>query len=287
VIARAMVRDLFTPAETPRIYAALMLVMGVAPMLAPLLGGYVLVGFGWTAIFWILAALGVGCLLAVLRLPETQPADSVRPLAFGRIIADYASLLGHRAFLGYTLAGAVSLAGMFAYIAGSPFVFIELYHVPAEHYGWLFGINAFGIIAASQISAQLVKRWGPGAMLHGGCLVQAVAGVTILGAAATGLGGLSGIAVPLFVYVSTVGFVMPNATALAMAPHGRAAGIASALLGTLQFVIAAIAATLVGVLNNGTALPMACVIAGCGLLGFVLYRILVGYPSRPIGAAPS
>jgi MFS transporter, DHA1 family, multidrug resistance protein len=281
VISRAMVRDLFEPSDTPRVYAALMLVMGAAPMLAPLLGGYLLILSGWRAIFWVLTGCGVASLLAVwLRLSESHDRAHIQSLALGRVLREFGALLAHREFVGYTLATSVGMAGMFAYIAASPFVFITLYGMTPEHFGWLFGINAFGIIASSQISARLVRRISADEILHAATAVQAVAGVALVAATATGAGGIVGIVVPLFVFVSCIGFVAPNATALAMAPHGRKAGTASSLLGTIQFVIAAIAATAVGVLNNGTALPMTAAIALFGVLGFVLYRALIGRPAR-------
>lgn len=282
VIARAMVRDLFEPQETARIYSALMLVMGVAPILAPLLGGYLLVWFGWPAIFWLLAALALASLTAIaLRLPETHDPKTARSLALGPVLARYGALLRDRHFVGYALSGGMNAAGMFAYIAGSPFVFIELYHVAPEHFGWIFGTNAAGLIFASQVNGRIVHRHGADRILRVGNLLQTIAALALVVTAATGLGGILGIAIPLFVYVGCVGLVSPNAIALAMAPQGAQAGSASALVGTLQFSVAAIAATAVGALHQESALPMAIIIAICGTLGLLLHRWLVGgLPSR-------
>lgn len=277
VIARAMVRDLFEPQETARVYSALMLVMGVAPILAPLLGGYLLLWFGWRAIFWVLVALGLLSLLLVwLRLPETHDRSTARPLSFQTVLVRYGALLLDRYFLGHALASGLGAAGMFAYIAGSPFVFIELYQVSAKNFGWIFGTNAAGLILASQLNGRIVGRIGADRILRWANLVQAAAGLLLLAMAATGVGGLLGIALPLFVYVGCVGMVSPNGVALAMAPQGQQAGSASALLGTLQFTAAAIAAMAVGAIPSASALPMATVIAACGLLGVVLHRWLVG-----------
>jgi DHA1 family bicyclomycin/chloramphenicol resistance-like MFS transporter len=275
VIARAMVRDQFTHEEAPRGYAALMLVMGAAPMLAPLIGGYVLVTLGWSAIFWALAGFGLLCLAAVhFRLEETHHGEAARSLALMHILAGYGRLLCDRRFLGYALTGGLSIAGMFAYIAGSPFVFIALHEVPPEQFGWFFGANAMGLIAASQLNGVLLRRSSPDGVLRAANAVQAVAGILLLATAATGIGGLAGIAAALFVYVGCLGFILPNTTAMAMAPHGRAAGTASALMGTLQFSIAAVAATLVGMADDGTAVPMAAIIAAAGLLGVAVSRLL-------------
>ncbi|MGH6882714.1 Bcr/CflA family multidrug efflux MFS transporter [Hypericibacter sp.] len=277
VVARAMVRDLFEPQETARIYSALMLVMGVAPILAPLLGGYLLVWFGWQAIFWLLAALALASIAAVaLRLPETHDPKTAHSLSLGPVLARYAALLRHRHFVGYALSGGMNAAGMFAYIAGSPFVFIELYHVAPEHFGWIFGTNAAGLIFASQVNGRVVHRYGADRILRFGNLLQTIAALALVATAATGWGGILGIVIPLFVYVGCVGLVSPNAIALAMAPQGAQAGSASALVGTLQFSVAAIAATAVGAIHRESALPMAIIIAICGTLGLLLHRWLVG-----------
>lgn len=277
VMARAMVRDLFEPRETARIYSALMLVMGVAPILAPLIGGYLLLWFGWEAIFWLLAALAAVSVAAVaFRLPETHDRSTAHSLSLGSVLSRYAGLLTDRHFMGYALSGGMNAAGMFAYIAGSPFVFIELYQVAPEHYGWIFGTNAAGLILASQINGRIVHRFGADRILRLGNLLQTIAALVLVLTAATGLGGLLGIAVPLFIYVGCVGLVSPNAIALAMASQGAQAGSASALLGTLQFSIAAIAATAVGAIHRQSALPMAIIIAICGALGLILHRRLVG-----------
>ncbi len=276
VVARAMVRDLFAPQETARIFSLLMLIMGVAPILAPLIGGYVLLAFGWSAIFWVLTGLGIACLAAVLlRLPETHDAATARPLALGDIFLRYSGLLRDRHFLGCCLATALSSGGMFAYIAGSPFVFIELLGVAPEHFGWIFGTNAFGLILVSQVNGRVVHRYGADRILRAANVVQAVAGLALLVAAAAGIGGFWGLAVPLFIFVTCVGVIAPNATALAMAPQGAQAGMASALLGTIQFGIAAAAAAAVGAIHDDTARPMAGVIALCGILGLLLHRWLV------------
>jgi DHA1 family bicyclomycin/chloramphenicol resistance-like MFS transporter len=277
VIARAVVRDVFPPLEAPRIYAALMLVMGVAPMLAPLLGGFILVTLDWSAIFWVLAAFGSLCLVAAhFRLPDTHGAEPARSLALRHVLTGYGRLLADRQYMGYALTGGASMGGLFAYIAGSPFVFIELNGVAAQHFGWFFGANAAGFVVAAQVNHRVLRWTSSHAMLRHANLVQAATGLVLLATAATGIGGLAGIAGPLFIFVASFGFVLPNSTALAMAPHGRAAGFASALLGSMQFAIAALAATSVGLLHDGTAVPMAGLIAAAGLLGLAVNRLLTG-----------
>jgi DHA1 family bicyclomycin/chloramphenicol resistance-like MFS transporter len=267
VIARAMVRDLFPPEQAVRVYSALMLVMGVAPILAPLIGGYLLVWLGWPSIFWALAAFGLACLVAVVvGLPETQPQRTGTAPGLGAAFASYGAILRHPQFLRYALVGGCSMAGMFAYIAGSPYVFIQLHQVPAEHYGWLFGLNALGLVSAAQLNGRVLHgRFGSMAVLRRGAWLQAGAGAVLLAVATVGRGGLIAIVLPLFLYVACTGLITPNSTALAMAPHPRAAGAASALLGTLQFGLAALAAVLVGAVHADSAAPMAAVIAASGL----------------------
>ncbi|WP_374441130.1 Bcr/CflA family multidrug efflux MFS transporter [Stella sp.] len=279
VIARAMVRDLFEPRDAARAYSSLMLVTGLAPILAPVIGGAVLVWSGWTTIFWLLAGYAVLALAAVhWRLPETHPADPSRPLAFGRAVVDYARILRDRRYMGYAAGGGLGMAGMFAYIAGSPFVFIDLHGVTAQQYGWVFGLNAIGFVAAAQVNGRLLPAGSHERALRVAMLVQGAAALLLIAAGATGTGGFAGLFAPIFVYVACLGFIMPNAAALAMAPYGRNAGVASALLGTLQFSLAAVASALVGLLHDGSALPMAGTVAAFGLAGLAVNRLLAPAP---------
>src|SRR5215203_1431190 len=173
VIARATVRDLFDHSESARVFSLLMLVMGVAPILAPLVGGYVAFFFGWRAIFGVVSVISAISLGAVYRfLPETkEPNPNVR---LSKSLEIYMNVLKDKNFLGFTLAGGLAQAGMFAYITGSPFVFIELFGIPAERYGWVFGSNAIGMIAVSQINGRLVRNFNPTQILRACLLVTAI-----------------------------------------------------------------------------------------------------------------
>lgn len=274
VVARAVVRDLYDRQESARVFSILLMVMGIAPVLAPLAGGYLLTWFGWRSIFWVLALFGVVCLLAVkFRLPETIPKRVAR-VPLSSALANYASLLADRRYLGYALSGGFGQAGMFAYISGSPFVFIDLYGVPAHAYGWLFGLNAAGIIAFTQANRRLLLRYDTDRILGIANFLNFLFCLVLLTMAVTNAAGLIGILVPLFFVVSLRGLTFPNASAGAMAPFPEKAGSASALLGSVQFSIAAIASAAVGILDDGTAVPMAAVITVCGLLAFVSYRWL-------------
>lgn len=281
VVTRAVVRDLYTGPAAARLLSLLMLVMGVAPILAPLVGGWVLLVAGWRMIFTILAILGVACLaLMAAALPETAPPRGPAPTAIG---AHLRALFRDRPFLAFTLAGAFSQAGMFAYISGSPFVLIELHHVPAQRFGWFFGANAAGLIAASQLNHRLLARRLPAFVLARATVATCAAGALLVLIAVTGAGGLWAVAGALFAFVGSLGFINPNAIALAMEEQGQRAGLASALLGSIQFAIAALASSLVGLLNDGSARPMAAVMAACAVASWTAAAL----GRRYLGAAPA
>lgn len=266
VLARAIVSDKCDAVGSAKVFSQLMLVMGLAPILAPLLGGVLVNGWGWQWIFIVLTLFSGACTLAVaLGLPESMPADRPRrPL--GGAPKLYGGLLMDPVFMGHALTGGIAMAGMFAYIAGSPFVFIKLYGVPAEHYGWLFGSNAAGFILMAQVNARLLSRRGPAWLLSRTVWIYMAAGAVLLALSALRPTALWPLLIPLFVCLASLGGIIPNASACAMSGQGSRAGSASALLGCLQFSLAAATASLVGVLHDGTAMPMAWVIAGCGLL---------------------
>lgn len=276
VIARAVVRDVADERGAIRLMAKLMLVMGVAPIIAPIVGGALLGVIGWRGIFLCLAAYGAILLMVIaLFLPETLPVERRRRDGLRQVFGVWQRLLGDGYFMGHALAGGLVIGGMFAYIAGSPFVFMELHGVRAEDYGFYFGANAIGIMLVGQITARLVDRVAPARMLTIALSISAVSGLALLGFTSSGFGGFAALIVALFVYVSMIGAVMPLTAARAMAPHGAIAGNASALMGTLQFGAGALAGLALGALQNGTALPMALVIALCGAGGFVVRRLLV------------
>ncbi|MGB1580771.1 MAG: Bcr/CflA family multidrug efflux MFS transporter, partial [Nevskiales bacterium] len=261
VITRAMVRDRFPPQEMARILSLLVLVLGVAPILAPSLGSLVLSIFGWQAIFLILAGFGCLCLLLVGRwIPESLQSPTER-IQLADVLQTYLRLLRHRRFMGYALSGGVAQAGLFAYIAGSAFVFIEVFGLSPTTYGWLFGINAAGLIAASQFNRRVLQRYPAQRVLKRALSVYCASSLLLLLVSMSGIGGLIGFILPLWLCISSLGFSFPNSTAAAMTPFGDRAGAASALLGTLQFGIAGVAATISGAWYNGSAVPMTAIIA--------------------------
>ncbi|MBA6062022.1 MULTISPECIES: multidrug effflux MFS transporter [Pseudomonas] len=266
VLSRAIVSDKCDPVASAKVFSQLMLVMGLAPILAPMLGGVLVNVAGWQSIFLTLGLFSAACLLAVsLGLPESMPEDMPRQPLSGAL-RQYLRLLADRVFLGHAVTGGIAIAGMFAYIAGSPFVFIKLYGVPAEHYGWLFGANAAGFILVAQVNARLLAKRGPAFLLARAVWLYLGAGLALLAVAAWRPTALWPLLVPLFICIASLGCIIPNASACAMSGQGARAGSASALMGCVQFSVAAGAAALVGLLHDGSAVPMALVICLCGVL---------------------
>ncbi|MCP1441817.1 DHA1 family bicyclomycin/chloramphenicol resistance-like MFS transporter [Pseudomonas sp. GGS8] len=266
VIARAVVSDKCDAVGSAKVFSQLMLVMGLAPILAPMLGGLLVNTSGWQSIF--LALTGFSALAGVavaLGLPESLPAHVPRQPLSGAL-RQYGRLLADPIFLGHALTGGVAIAGMFAYIAGSPFVFIKLYGVPAEHFGWLFGINAAGFILVAQVNARLLARRGPAFLLARTVWLYLAGGLALLAVSSLHTAHLWPLLIPLFVCIASLGCIVPNASACAMSGQGARAGSASAMLGCLQFSVAAGAAALVGVLHDGSAMPMAMVISLCAII---------------------
>jgi DHA1 family bicyclomycin/chloramphenicol resistance-like MFS transporter len=266
VISRAVVSDKCDAVGSAKVFSQLMLVMGLAPILAPMLGGLLVNTTGWQSIFLVLTGFSALAGLAVaLGLPESLPAHVPRQPLSGAL-RQYGRLLADPIFLGHALTGGVAIAGMFAYIAGSPFVFIKLYGVPAEHFGWLFGINAAGFILVAQVNARMLAKRGPAFLLARTVWLYLAGGLALLAVSALHTAQLWPLLIPLFLCIASLGCIVPNASACAMNGQGARAGSASAMLGCLQFSVAAGAAALVGVLHDGSAMPMAMVISLCGTL---------------------
>jgi DHA1 family bicyclomycin/chloramphenicol resistance-like MFS transporter len=273
VVARAVVRDLCDERGAVRMMAMLMLVMGAAPILAPLLGSVLLAGFGWRSIFWALAGYGVLALLfCALFLKESLPPERRRRDGPAAVVAVYLGILRDRRFLAHALAGALPMVGLFAYLVASPQVLMGLHGLGPTQYGIAFGANAFGLILASQVIARLVRRGAPRVLLLRALAACALAGLTVPLAVATG--GLVPLLAALFLYMAVMGSVLPLASALAMAPMGRVAGSASALLGAMQFGAGAGVGILLGAFGAGSAWPMALLVGAAGSAGLAAHLAL-------------
>ncbi len=280
VMSRAIVRDLSSGVATARLFSLLMLVNGLAPILAPTIGSAVLGITSRRAIFVVLAGFGVIILAATaLGLPETLPAVRRRDGGLRTTARGFAVLLRDRRFVGYGLTLGLSVGAVLAYIAGSSFALQEVYGLSAGAFTLSFGVNGIGIVACSQANRFLLHRLLPRRLLMLGLAGMSAGAVALLAVVAAG-GGLAWALSALFVAVASVGFVMPNATALALADHPDVAGSASALLGVNQFFVGAVAAPLVGIAGVDTAVPMALVMAvlcvGAVLAPVTLTRPLPG-----------
>ena len=273
VVARAIVRDIYSGHEAARIFALLILISGVAPVLAPVLGGLVLPVTGWRGIFVVLFVFGaIMLLVSLLRLRETLPAHLRQEPGLAAKITVFRDLISDRRFLPYAASGSLAFAAMFAYISGSPFVLENIYGLSPQVYGIVFGANAAGIVVSSQVSRHFVERIGPRTLLTAGNVAMAIGGVVLLLAVLLGA-GLAAVLVALIATISSIGLILPNATALAMAHQQHAAGSASALFGLGQFGVGALAAPLVGIAGSHDALPMAITIAVCGIGALAIERL--------------
>jgi DHA1 family bicyclomycin/chloramphenicol resistance-like MFS transporter len=274
VTARAVVRDVFGPREQARVLSSLLLVMGVAPILAPLAGGWLLAVAGWRAIFGVLVGFGAVVWVSVYRgLPDTDPAERATSLtpadaaaAFGRVARD-------SRFRRHALAGGLGQCVLFAYIAGAPFLYIDTLGLTASTFAAVFGLNAAGLIGASQLNRALLRRSEPQSILRNALVLQVVAGAALTGAAWRAAPGLVAIGGPVLLAVLLLGFILPNTTALALAPFDRDAGTASALLGCLQYGMAGLATLGITMAFDGTPRPMAMAMTACAFGALTLSAV--------------
>ncbi|HEY0636246.1 MAG TPA: multidrug effflux MFS transporter [Pseudonocardiaceae bacterium] len=274
VLSRAVVRDLYSGPRLARTFSTLMLVSGLAPILAPVIGAQLLRFTDWRGIFLTFTVFG-GLLLAAtaLGLPETLPPQRRRPASVRRTLGTYRMLVGDRMFMGYALAAGLACAVMFAYIGGSSFVLQEHFGLSPQEFSAVFGGNAVGIVLVAQVNGRLVGRVPARRLMAVGLVTIAVADLALVGAALADL-GLAAILVPLVVSVAAIGLVLPNGAALAMADHADHAGTASALLGMLQFVAGGVAAPLVGLGGHASPVSMGVVMAGSSLLALLVFGVL-------------
>jgi len=284
VIARAMVRDLYEGDRAAQMMSVLVTVMAIAPLLEPIVGGQILLIASWRAIFWTLIGIGGLTLIAILTLPETLQESRRNREPLSMALADYAVLLRQPLLLGYVGTGAFFFFGIFAYVAGTPFAYITYHHLPPQLYGLLFGAGIIGMMATNILNSRLVTRVGLATLLRAGATTAALAGVALAVAAYTGFGGLAGLAVPLFVFVSCNGLIVANAIAGALASQPRQAGAVSAFAGAAQFGGGMAGSALVGALNNGTPQSLGWVVVLAGIATLICAWGLVRDEKRAEGA---
>lgn len=283
VISRAVIRDRLDPQASARALSTLMLVMGAAPILAPLLGSWMLGFASWRGIFWIQVVYALLLVIVVaMAMQETRRAEHVRPLRVGTALRTYGRLLADARLLLPVLAGAFGMGGMFAYIAGSPFVMMGVYGLSESQYGMLFGLNAFGLIAASQLNGWRLRQASPQRVLRQTYWLPAVAGLFLLALGLHGAAPLPLLMLGLFAYVASLGLISPNTGAIALAAHAEVAGAASALLGCLSFAAGTLAGLAVSLWEGQGALPLLVVIASCGGLSAIFSRMTLRRCTTPV-----
>lgn len=276
VMARAMVRDLYGRDQSARMYSILMLLMGAAPMAAPVVGGQLLIFFDWRAIFWTLTGFGILCLIVAFTLaPETLARDRRSQGTLRVALHHYRELIRSRPFLGYCLSAGCLYAAMFTYIAGTPHVYITVMGISPQTFGFLFGGNVVGMMILSAVNSRVVTRVGSDRMLGYGLMLTLVGASLLLVTASFNLFGVAGIAVPLFIMLAALGMVGANSMAGALAAYPHMAGAAAALGGVLPFILGMGAGVLLGLFHDASARPMAYIMFALVLTGFGTHRWLV------------
>jgi DHA1 family bicyclomycin/chloramphenicol resistance-like MFS transporter len=275
VASVALVRDLFPVKDTAKVFALLMLVVGASPMLAPTAGGYVTHAFGWQAVFVILCLLGVLILVAsIFWLPDGAKPDTSLSLQPKPIIRNFLAVLKVPQFYTYTLTGAVAFSGLFAYVSGSPQVFMDIYKVDEKTYGWIFAFLSVGFIGSSQVNSLLLKKYTSQQIVPVALICQVITGLFFLAGAWNGWFGLTGVIAVLFVFLFCLGCTNPNTAALSLAPFEKNAGTASAMMGALQMGIGALASVPISLVNTHTTTPLAMTMAATAVLALLI--LLVG-----------
>ncbi|MNB86594.1 Bicyclomycin resistance protein [compost metagenome] len=274
VISRAAVRDLYSGSELTKFFSLLMIVNGLGPILAPIIGGQLLRVTNWQGVFIVLFVAGLlFCAMIVLRLPETLPKERRVKSGLKGTLLTFRSLLRNKRFMGYALSQSFVMAAMFAYISGSSFVLQNMFGVSPQLYSLIFAVNGLGIIVTGQIAGRLSGRYGERRLLAVGLLLCALGGVLLLAAVLAGA-GLWPILFCLLAVVASVGMISTTTFSLAMQDQAETAGSASALLGLLPLLLGGCVAPLVGLGGEGTAVPMAVVISAAGLLSVLSYLLL-------------
>jgi DHA1 family bicyclomycin/chloramphenicol resistance-like MFS transporter len=261
VVASAVVRDLVSGVAAAKVISRLMLVLGVAPILAPTLGSQVLRLTDWRGIFVALALFGVAIgVLAALALPETLPPARRQRPDLRTTLRSYRTILRDRTFIGLVLTSSMAMAAVFSYVGGSSYVMQEQYGLSEQEFGLVFGLGALGLIGTAQLNVRLLNRYTPRQIILWALALSCTGVLLLLVTAAAHIGGLAGLVIPLWLALAGVGLVNPNAGAMALSRHGEAAGTAAAIAGSLQFGVGAVTAPLVGALG-ATGLAMSAMMA--------------------------
>ena len=291
VAAQALVRDLFPVTQIAQVFSLLTLVVAVSPMIAPTIGGYATVALGWHSIFIILAGITALILVAIhFALPDGRKPDpslSLRPKA---VMGSFFTVLKQPQFLTFALVGGFATSAPFAYISGSPDVFMNIYRVSEQEYGWIFAFLAIALIAPTQLNYMLLKRFRSEEIIYATLAYQSIVGLVLVWGTWAGWFSAYGLIGMLFLFLLGQGLTGPNSSALSLAPFSRHAGSAAALMGSFRMGVGALISASVSVLHNNTAIPMVGMMMFCavsGLVIFILGQRLIQYRSRQDGVGES
>ncbi|RED27084.1 DHA1 family bicyclomycin/chloramphenicol resistance-like MFS transporter [Flavobacterium cutihirudinis] len=274
VASVAMVRDLFPVKDIPKVFSLLMLVLGLSPMLAPTIGGYVTEDYGWHTVFFILMFMGIAILLASqIGLPNSYKPDTTISLKPKPIISNFLKVLKEPQFYTYAFTGAIAFSGLFTYVAASPIIFMDIYHVDAKTYGWIFAFMSVSFIGSSQLNSVLLKKFSSEQMIFGALILQSIVSIVFLVLSLNNLLGLYETIAMLFVFLGCLGVSNPNTAGLTMAPFAKNAGSASALMGAIQLGLGSIASFAVGIFVKDSVAPMVLIMTITTFVAFIVLNI--------------
>lgn len=286
VLGRTIVRDIYGRERAAKALSYMGMAMALAPALGPILGGYLEVWFGWRVNFLVLVAFGASCLLGtILLLPETNRWRDPAATNARRMLSNYLTLAGDRIYLGYVLVNAFAFSGIFSFISGSSFVFIDVLGLSPDRYGLCFAAIVVGYMVGTFASARLTLSLGLDRLILAGALIGALGGAVAVGLALAGTLSVVAIVAPIFLFMIGVGLMLPNAMAGAIGPYPQMAGAASALMGFVQMTLAATVGIAIGHLHDGTAIPMTTAIAGLALAALFAYVALLHRRDRRVAVS--
>jgi DHA1 family bicyclomycin/chloramphenicol resistance-like MFS transporter len=287
-LPRAIVRDEYTGAEAAQLFSLIMLVFSISPILAPLSGSVVIAFGDWRLLFWVMAVVGiVGLVLSVVALRETRPRHQRTESSIGSALRAYGQLSLDWNFMGLTLIGGFGMASFMGFLGNSSFVYIEHYGLTPTQYSLAFSVNAVSFFAVSQTAGFMVKRFGLQRVVRSSVVGFTLSMLLLAGLFLAGIDSFWVLAVLMFAAFGFLGLVLPTTGVLAMEDHGENAGTASALMGTVQMVMGAVAMGIVGAFHDGTALPMVMGFAVCAVLAFVLTQVTIRTTTTPVVGAPA
>lgn len=274
VASVAMVRDLFPVKDIPKVFSLLMLVLGLSPMLAPTIGGYVTEDYGWHIVFLILMFMGIAILIASqIGLPNSYKPDSSISLKPRPIISNFIKVLKEPQFYTYAFTGSIAFSGLFTYVAASPIIFMDIYHVDAKTYGWIFAFMSVSFIGSSQLNSLLLKKFSSEQMIFAALIAQSVITILFLILSLNNLLGLYETIGMLFLFLACLGISNPNTAGLTMAPFAKNAGSASALMGAIQLGLGALASFAVGVFVKDSVAPMVLIMTVTTIIAFIVLNV--------------